>query len=79
MFSLIALPNQNYVDPGERRKQVPFSMAVEKMELMEACFPTLAHGNSNNERRQKKQKKTSGKKWKRKKVKRARKKEVPKA
>ena len=45
----MALPNQKMSVSRELGKQVPFSMAIEKVELIS---PALAYGNSKNEKRQ---------------------------
>ena len=47
-------PRQYRSHTGERRNKVPFSMAIEKVELLLKCFPKhlRVHGNSKNERRQ---------------------------
>ena len=39
MFCLLALSSKTKSVPGQQRKQVPISVAIEKLELMDECFP----------------------------------------
>ena len=49
---LIALRFQLFIAFTERKREVPFSMAIGNGELMQVFPQTLAHGNSKNEIRQ---------------------------